>query len=111
MFTAKATNQAIKHCAITTIKAPFLPISLFTAPIAATQGVYKRVKTKNTKELKGVKIVFSVFKFPFIKTVSVLTTLSLAVKPVIRAVDILQSSKPKGLKIGEIKPPRCAKML
>lgn len=42
---------------------------------------------------------------------SVETTLSLAVKPVINAVDILQSENPNGLKIGERKEPIIANKL
>ena len=44
-------------------------------------------------------------------TFSVLTTLSLAVNPVISAVDILQSSIPRGLNIGDIKLPISASRL
>lgn len=45
------------------------------------------------------------------KTESVETTLSFAKKPEIRAVVILQSAKPIGLKIGEINPATMAKIL
>jgi len=45
------------------------------------------------------------------KTERVDTTLSFAIKPVISAVEILQSPKPKGLNIGAIIPARLARIL
>ena len=45
------------------------------------------------------------------RTVNVETTLSLAINPVISAVEIRQSPKPSGAKIGAIKPEITAKML
>ena len=44
-------------------------------------------------------------------TVIVLTTLSFAVNPVIRAVDALQSPNPNGANIGAITPPINARIL
>ena len=44
-------------------------------------------------------------------TVNVLTTLSLAIKPLIKAVVTFQSPKPKGLKIGAIQPANIASIL
>ena len=61
--------------------------------------------------VNGVNRVLSRAVLPPIRTVIVLTTLSLAVKPVIRAVDNLQSPKPSGAKIGAIHPPTRASML
>lgn len=45
------------------------------------------------------------------RTVSVLTTLSFAAKPVIRDVDILQSANPSGLNIGATALPNMASRL
>ena len=72
----------------------------------ATQGIYKTVNTKKVNELKGVKIVIrALFKDvkweDDVKTERVETTVSLAVIPVINAVEALQSSKPNGLNNGE----------
>ena len=44
-------------------------------------------------------------------TWKVLTTLSLAVKPVISAVETRQSPRPRGLKMGAISPPMSASRL
>ena len=82
-----------------------VPISLFTDAIAATHGVYNRVNTKNTSAENGVNKVFNALISPPNKTVSVLTTLSFAVNPVISAVEILQSPNPSGTKTGAANPP------
>ena len=82
-----------------------MPNSRLTAAIAATQGVYNNENTKNTKAVSGVNIPFNACVVPPKSTVNVLTTLSFAVNPVIRAVEIRQSSKPKGANTGAIKPP------
>ena len=82
----------------------------------ATQGIYKTVNTKKVNELKGVKIVIrALFKDvkweDDVKTERVETTVSLAVIPVINAVEALQSSKPNGLNNGEKIVPIDAKIL
>ena len=47
--TKKATTQAMAHWETTvSAAARALPISRFTVAMAATQGVYSRVNTKNT---------------------------------------------------------------
>ena len=79
--------------------------------MAATQGVYNRVNTRNTKAENGAKIVCKDVAFPPSSTVNVLTTLSFAVNPVINAVEILQSLKPSGLNNGAIHPPSNARRL
>lgn len=81
-----------------------------TVAIAATHGVYNKENTINTN---AVRFVNNNGKFSVspIRTVNVLTTLSFAIKPVINAVDILQSLMPKGLNIGTMKFPRVARML
>ena len=109
--TRKAMNHARVHCIITTVTAHFLPSSRFTAAIAAIQGVYNKEKTRNTNAENDVNIVDRELTCPPSKTVSVLTTLSLAVKPVINAVDALQSPKPRGTKIGDIMVPIIANKL
>ena len=63
------------------------------------------MKIKNTNAVKGVNNVDSEEVFPPNKTVKVLTTLSFAVNPVIKAVDILQSPNPRGANIGEMNQP------
>ena len=88
----------------------FPPISLFTAATAATHGVYKRENTKNVNALKGVKNSEILAALPS-STVRVLTTLSLAVNPVINDVDILQSPNPNGTNTGAIKLPISASIL
>lgn len=87
------------------------PSSLFMQAIAAIQGVYNNVNIKKTNAVKGVNKVESADVFPPNNTVNVLTTLSLAVNPVIKAVDILQSPKPNGVNKGDIKPPSIANKL
>ena len=66
---------------------------------------------KKTNAVKGVNKVDNAEVFPPNNTVNVLTTLSFAVNPVIKAVDILQSPKPNGINKGEIKPPIIANKL
>ncbi len=87
------------------------PSSLFMQAIAATQRVYNNVNIKKTNAVKGVNKVDKVEVFPPNNTVNVLTTLSFAINPVIKAVDILQSPKPNGINKGDIKPPSIANKL
>ena len=49
--TAKAATQAIKHCQATTPMAHLPPNSLLIEEIAATHGVYKRLKTSESSHL------------------------------------------------------------
>ena len=52
----KAISHAMRHCTSTvSAAAPLPPISRLTVAMAATQGVYSSVNTKNTLALKGVK--------------------------------------------------------
>ena len=96
---------------MTTNTAYAVPSSFFTVAIAATQGVYNRENTKNTNAVNFVNKVGSKSVSPPIKTVNVLTTFSFAIKPVKKAVEILQSQIPSGLKIGTIKFPSIASKL
>ena len=77
-----------------------MPNSRLTVAIVATHGVYKRQNTKNTKAVRFVNSNGRFSVFPPIRTLRVLTTLSLAIKPVIKAVDTLQSVIPNGENIG-----------
>ena len=78
--------------------------------MAATQGVYSSVNTRNANAVSGVSRVLRLSTFP-VSTVRVLMTLSFAMNPVINAVDIRQSFIPKGAKTGEKSPPSAARML
>ena len=90
-------------------------ISCLIAAIAATHGVYNNV---NTRKLTAERTVNKVPRaadtwaaFVPNKTLRVETTASFAVIPVTRAVEILQSAKPSGLKIGASKCPSMASRL
>ena len=61
--------------------------------------------------MNGVNIVERAAVSPPSSTVSVETTLSLAVKPVISAVEARQSPKPSGAKTGAIRLPSIASRL
>ena len=97
--------------AATPAAARALPISRRTAAMAATQGVYSSVNTKNTVAVNGVNSVPSAAVSPPSSTVSVETTLSLAVNPVISAVETRQSAKPSGANSGAIHDPTIASKL
>lgn len=68
--------------------------------MAATHGVYKRQKTKNETAASGVSKV--VIEAPESRTDKVEATLSFAIKPAIREVQIRQSLNPRGANIGAI---------
>ena len=55
--------------------------------------------------------IIAIKSVPPPKTVSVLTTLSFATNPVIKAVDMRQSPKPSGAKTGVITPAITARIL
>ena len=109
-LTANAATQAIAHCANTTNTAHFQPSSRFTDAMAATHGVYKRQKARRLAAASGVIAASKISVLPK-STFNVATTLSLAIKPVISAVDTLQSPKPSGLKTGAIQPATTARIL
>ena len=75
------------------------------------QGVYNSVKIRKTSAVNGLNSVFSAPVSPPSRTVRVETTLSVAVKPVINAVEMRQSPKPRGLKRGVIRLPTKARRL
>ena len=79
--------------------------------MAATQGVYSRENTRKVAAEPGVNRVLRAAVEPPSRTVRVLTTLSLAVKPVMRAVEIRQSPNPNGEKMGAIQLPTMASRL
>ena len=99
--TINAAIHATTHCPITTYAAHFAPSSLLIDAIAATHGVYKRQKTKRLAAATGVIAPVSSAVLPK-STESVDTTLSFAINPEIRAVEMRQSPNPNGLKIGAI---------
>ena len=76
--------------------------------MAATQGVYSSVNTKNTNAVPGVNMAERLAVSPPSSTVRVETTLSLAVKPVISAAETRQSPKPKGRNTGATQLPTSA---
>ena len=71
---------------------------------------YNRTKTRNTNAVNGVKIFCRAALLPD-NRIRVDTTLSLAVSPVIKAVDTLQSLKPRGANTGAQKLPIIARIL
>ena len=75
------------------------PSSRRTEAMAATQGVYSRQNTSSGTAVPSVSS--EVIPSPT-STIRVETTLSLAMKPVISAVEMRQSPKPRGLKMGAI---------
>ena len=86
------------------------PSSRLTAATAAMQGVYSRQNTSRGAACAGVKAADRAAVEP--KRISrVDNTLSLAIKPVMRAVDTRQSAKPRGANSGAISPAICARML
>ena len=102
---AKATHAAAKpEC-----------ISRFTAAMAATHGEYSRVKARKLAAESGVKMpcraVPRLEMLVPVSTAMVLTTASLAEKPVIRAVAARQSVKPSGANSGASMRPRPASIL
>ena len=78
--------------------------------IAATQGVYSRQKARRLAAESDVILPSKAAVFPN-RIESVDTTLSFAINPVIRAVEILQSPYPIGLKIGAITLATIARIL
>ncbi len=92
------------------------PYSLRTAAKAATQGMYSRVKVRKEKADKGVnncpsRVVRPASSPAPTRMARVLTTASLAVRPVIRAVEAIQLPKPRGANRGATKPPMAASIL
>ena len=78
--------------------------------IAATQGVYSRQNTSREAAPSGERTEERA-SADGSSTESVATTLSFAIKPVIRAVDTRQSPNPSGVKMGAIRPATPARML
>ena len=79
------------HCStIISSAARVPPCSLRTVAMAATHGVYSKTKARNAIAVTGVNSMVRSTPSPII-WVRVDTTLSLAIKPVIRAVDTRQS--------------------
>lgn len=108
--TIKAQIQAMTHWKMTIFTAHGPPSSLLIEAIAATQGVYNKQNIKSDNAPRGVSIVIK-DSVPLNNTESVETTLSLAINPAMSDVEILQSPKPKGLKIGAMNPATIARIL
>ena len=113
--TKNAASHATAIWKITINHAAFEPSSLLTVAIAATHGVYNRVKIKKTKAVCGVKMLPRAALSPDvvvpIKTAVVDTTASFAENPAIKAVVICQFPKPRGAKTGASIRPMAASML
>ena len=74
------------------------------------QGVYSRQKTSSGAAWAGVRAAAKAAEEPN-RMVRVETTLSFAIKPVMRAVETRQSPKPSGANSGAIPPASRARML
>ena len=74
------------------------------------QGVYSKQNTSRGAAAAGESAAPSAAEEPY-RMVRVETTLSLAMKPVISAVDTRQSAKPSGAKRGAMQLATSAKML
>ena len=105
-----AQTHAIAHCRTTTPMAHFCPSSLLIDAMAATHGVYRR---QNTSSAAPASVEMSEVSEAVVpnKIDNVDTTLSLAINPVINAVEIRQSPNPSGAKTGAIAPAIPARML
>ena len=78
--------------------------------MAATHGVYSRQNTSRPSAASGVRAATRLAVDPN-RMDSVDTTLSFAMTPVTSAVEMRQSSKPRGANTGEIHPAATASML
>ena len=103
-------TQAVKHWNRTMKRAHLLPNSRFTEAIAATHGVYKRQNARRQIPANGDRVLTRASGVPK-SMVMVDTTLSFAIKPVMSAVEIRQSPKPRGTKTGAINPAIDARIL
>ena len=99
------------HCTNTMCSAAPAPASRRTVAMAATHGVYSNTNTKNDSAVIGVKNAATPDTSPPVSWVSVETTFSLAMKPVMIAVLARQSPKPRGAKIGATAPASRASRL
>ena len=99
--------HATMQCHMTMKHAHLPPSSLLTDATAAIHGVYKRLNTRRDAAVMGL-IAFST-PSPN-STVSVVTTLSFAMKPENREVTILQSPNPIGRNTGTRIPDISARM-
>lgn len=108
--TTIAHSHAMAHCIKTMPEAHFTPSSRLIDAIAAIHGVYNRQKTSSEAAAIGSIAAISASVEPN-NTERVDTTLSLAINPEIRAVEILQSPNPIGAKIGDMKPAIIASIL
>ena len=108
--TSKAHSHATAHWFTTMMTAHLLPSSRLTEATAAMQGVYSRQNTSRGAACAGVRAADSTASEPK-RMSSEDTTLSFAIKPVMRAVEMRQSAKPKGPNSGAMSPAMRARML
>lgn len=103
-YTAKLTIHAVINSKIKTFKVLFVPSSRRRAATAATHGILSREKLINAHAACGEIISLTLYAEP-IKIPSVLTVVSLATSPLIRATQHRQSLSPSGENINDIAPP------
>lgn len=108
--TSRAHSHATAHWLTTMMVAHLPPSSRLTDATAAMQGVYSRQNTSRGAACAGVRAAVRAAVEPK-RTSSEDTTLSLAIKPVMRAVEMRQSAKPSGANSGAISPAMRARML
>ena len=104
----KAATHAITHCHTASPTAHLPPSSRRTEATAATHGVYSRLNTSREAAASGERMLPMA---PPSSTSSVETTLSLAMKPLMSAVQMRQSPSPSGANSGTSTPAAMARML
>ena len=109
-WTRTAAIQAIEHWNRTTPNAQCLPSSRLIEAMAATHGVYSRLKTRTDAAVSDDITALTPPSFPY-STLMMETTLSLAMNPLTREVTIRQSPRPAGLNSGTRKPEITARIL
>ena len=108
--TSRDRTHATAHCSNTMIAAHLRPSSLRMDATAATQGVYRRQNTKSARAVAGDRTAVTAADPPY-RIMSVDTTLSFAINPVINAVTTRHSPKPCSANTGARIPARPARML
>ena len=108
--TSRAHSHATAHWFTTMMVAHLPPSSRLTEATAAMQGVYSRQNTSSGAACAGVRAAVRAAVEPK-RMSSEDTTLSFAMKPVMRAVEMRQSAKPSGANSGAISPAMRARML
>ena len=101
-----AASHAMPHCPSTTARAHFPPSSRRMEAMAATQGVYSRLKTSMLAADRAPRLSSPSAKSTPIEE----TTLSFARKPLTSEVAIRQSPRPIGRSTGTRNPAMVASM-